>query len=60
MPPKKWKVEELAKEAEVSLGQVSNVKKLLMDREWIRVDKTGFMMNEPEQLLGEWQEKLFF
>jgi len=57
---KNWKVEELAKEAEVSLGQVSNVKKLLMDREWIRVDKTGFMMNEPEQLLGEWQENYSF
>jgi hypothetical protein len=59
-PGKNWKVEELAKEAEVSLGQVSNVKKLLMDREWIQADKTGFMMNEPEQLLSEWQENYAF
>ena len=59
-PGKSWKVEELAKEAEVSLGQVSNVKKLLMDREWIQADKAGFMMNEPEQLLSEWEENYSF
>lgn len=59
-PGKSWKVEELAKEAEVSLGQVSNVKKLLMDREWIQADKPGFMMNEPEQLLSEWEENYSF
>ena len=59
-PGKGWKVEELAKEAQVSLGQVSNVKKLLMDREWIQVDKTGFMANEPEQLLREWEENYSF
>jgi hypothetical protein len=59
-PGKSWKVEELAKEAEVSLGLVSNVKKLLMDREWIRADKAGFIINEPEQLLSEWQENYSF
>ncbi|MBU2499231.1 MAG: hypothetical protein KKE57_10040 [Proteobacteria bacterium] len=59
-PGKSWKVEELAKEAEVSLGQVSNVKKLLMDREWIQADKAGFMMNEREQLLSEWQANYSF
>ncbi len=55
-----WKVEELAQEAQVSLGQVSNVKKLLMDREWILVDKRGFILNKPEQLLKEWQENYSF
>jgi hypothetical protein len=59
-PGRGWKVEELSKEAQVSLGQVSNVKKLLMDREWIRADKTGFMLIEPEQLLREWEENYSF
>lgn len=59
-PGKSWKVEEIAKEAQVSLGQVSNVKKLLLDREWIQADKVGFMMNEPEQLLSEWEENYSF
>ncbi len=30
-----WRMQELADEANVSLGQVANVKKLLADREWI-------------------------
>jgi len=36
-----WKVADLAEEAQVSLGQISNVKKLLMDRE------TGFWISIP-------------
>jgi hypothetical protein len=51
-PNTKWKTEELAKAAEVSLGQVSNVKKLLADREWI--DLSDFRLKEPRQLLEEW------
>jgi hypothetical protein len=31
-----WRMQELADAAEVSLGQVANVKKLLADREWIQ------------------------
>jgi len=55
-----WKMGELAEEAQVSLGQVSNVKKLLMDREWIQVDSPGFVLSEPEQLLKEWEENYTF
>lgn len=49
---KSWKTEELANTAKVSLGQVSNVKKLLADREWI--DVFNFRLKEPLQLLMEW------
>lgn len=51
-PGNSWKIEELANTAEVSLGQVSNVKKLLADREWI--DAFDFKLTEPRQLLMEW------
>lgn len=34
-PKRQWKVQELAEVARVSLGQASNVKLLLEDREWI-------------------------
>jgi Transcriptional regulator, AbiEi antitoxin, Type IV TA system len=53
---KAWKLQELAKEAGVSLGQASNVKKLLSDREWIRTDPDGFILDKPEALLEEWAE----
>lgn len=55
-PRQKWKMSALAEEAGVSLGQVFNVKKLLADREWIRVDPDGFSLHEPEALLGEWSQ----
>ncbi len=59
-PKKVWKIQELAEEAQVSLGQVSNVKKLLFDREWIQTEKNGFFLNTPESLLKEWSENYAF
>ena len=55
-PKRAWKVEELAKEAEVSLGLVSKVKALLRDREWIDERRDGLVLTEPEALLQEWSD----
>lgn len=55
-PGKSWKTKELSEEAQVSLGQVSNVKRLLADREWIRTEPDGFALSDPEALLREWGE----
>jgi hypothetical protein len=54
--PREWKVEELALEADVSLGQVSNVKKLLADQEWIDKKAVGFSLIDPFSLLEEWSQ----
>jgi len=59
-PKKSWKTVDLADEARVSLGQVSNVKKLLLDREWIAVKKPGFVLTEPGELLQEWKNNYSF
>lgn len=40
--PRTWRTQALADEAQVSLGQVASVKKLLADREWIESGPTGF------------------
>lgn len=55
-PSKAWKTEALANEAQVSLGQIANVKRLLADREWIEVGPVGFRLSRPERLLSEWAE----
>lgn len=56
MPPLwSWKVTELAKAAGVSLGQVSNVRKLLLDREWAVADEAGLRVSKPEELARAWQ-----
>lgn len=49
-----WKVQPLADQAGVSLGHVSNVKKLLADREWVVSNKAGSLLAQPEALLAEW------
>jgi len=52
-PGRVWKTQDLADEARVSLGQVANVKKLLLDREWI-TKQDGISLTTPWMLLEEW------
>ena len=54
-PNKSWKVEELQKKAQVSLGLVSKVTKKLIDQNWVKKD-AGFRLTEPESLLREWSK----
>ncbi len=53
-PGRWWKVKSLADTAGVSLGQSFNVKKLLLDREWIEAGRKEFRLNAPADLLAEW------
>jgi hypothetical protein len=55
-PQRTWKFAELAQAADVSLGQVANVKKLLADREWLSVNNAGMYLREPGALLDEWSK----
>lgn len=59
-PHRAWKITDLAAEAEVSVGQVANVKKRLADREWIEVTGKGLAMIAPERLLSEWSQAYDF
>jgi hypothetical protein len=54
--PRMWRMQELAEEAQVSLGQVAGVKKLLVDREWIETGPAGFglVKRAVAPLLQEW------
>jgi len=53
-----WRMQELADEAQVSLGQVANVKKILSDREWIESEEAGFRLRSLDTavlpLITEW------
>lgn len=53
-PIRTWKVADLQKAAGVSLGHVSNVRKLLLDHEWASAVEGGLRVTEPEGLLREW------
>lgn len=59
-PIRSWKMQLLAREAGVSLGQVANVKRLLLEREWIKSGRDGFQLIAPDKLLAEWSENYDF
>lgn len=53
-----WRTQPLAREAGVSLGQVANVKRMLLDREWIEQNEDGFRLRSFDDavlpLLEDW------
>ena len=60
-PKKDWFVKDLAREANISIGQASNLKKRLLEYEFIEEigDERGFKfrLSNPEALLNRWAEK---
>jgi hypothetical protein len=56
-PQLAWKVADLAEKAEVSIGQVSNVRRALIEREWAGVEAgEGFRLTKPDALLDAWRD----
>jgi hypothetical protein len=51
-----WRVTELAKVTGVSLGHVSNVRAVLLQREWARVSNQRIFLSNPNALLDAWCE----
>ncbi|MBJ7418059.1 MAG: hypothetical protein JHC88_21850 [Niveispirillum sp.] len=54
-PGRSWRVTELADVAKVSLGQVSNVRGKLIEREWASVTPDGVRLIRPDALLDDWR-----
>jgi hypothetical protein len=55
-PGHAWRVTELAKEAAVSVGHISNVRTALLDREWAKVSSHGLTLSDPDALLDAWRD----
>lgn len=55
-PSHPWRVLDLAKAANVSVGQVSNVRTALRDREWADVADGGLLLRRPDALLDAWRD----
>jgi Transcriptional regulator, AbiEi antitoxin, Type IV TA system len=56
-PKRAWRVVELAKAADVSLGHVSNVRTGLIRREWAQEAEHGFYLSKPDALLDAWRDQ---
>ncbi|MGJ5813321.1 type IV toxin-antitoxin system AbiEi family antitoxin [Paludibaculum fermentans] len=55
-PHRRWRVEELAQSAGVSLGHASNVGSGLLDREWADRSAQGLFLAKPNELLDAWRD----
>ena len=55
-PARSWRVASLAEAANASLGHVSNVRKALLEREWIEIRGDGLVLVKPDTLLKSWRE----
>ncbi len=53
-PKKPWKVQDLAREARVSLGLTAKVKQRLLDLEFARDEKDGLLLVRAEDLIRQW------
>lgn len=50
-----WRVKELEEKAGVSLGQVSNIRKALLEREWAEARSDGLILRRADALLDAWR-----
>lgn len=55
-PHRVWRVMQIAEQAKVSLGQVSNLRQRLLDEEWAVVEKGGLRLSKPRELLEAWRQ----
>ncbi len=59
-PKRLWQVQELAKEANVSLGLAYKVKERLLDLEYAAEKKKSVSLSRPQELLNKWAENYTF
>ena len=59
-PLKPWRLQALAEEADVSVGQVFKVKELLKEKEWLEEADRGIFLSKPKALLTAWAEHYRF
>jgi hypothetical protein len=55
-PARAVRLKEIADGAQVSLGQVHNVKEGLLDREWASTTAEGLVLTDPDALLEGWRD----
>jgi hypothetical protein len=53
-PSKKWYVENISKEAKISIGLASRIKQALLAKEWITEENRQVFLSKPETAIAEW------
>ena len=55
-PERPWRVTDLARAADASIGHVSNIRRGLLEREWAEKQENGINLVQPRALLTTWRE----
>jgi len=53
-PKKVWKLVDIARESNISLGWASKIKDMLKNSEWLSIVDKGFYCSNPKETLEEW------
>ena len=53
-PSKRWFVDDLSREAGISIGLASRVKQALLSEEWIKEENKSFYLVKPDDMLSQW------
>jgi len=56
-PSQPWRIQALANEAQVSIGQAFKVKEMLLKKDWIEETERGISLTSPRELLAAWAEQ---
>jgi hypothetical protein len=59
-PAKRLYVEDLSREAGISIGLTSRVKQSLLALEWIREENKSFNLVKPEEVLNQWAGNYYY
>lgn len=59
-PGRSWQVQELAEEANVSLGLAFKIKERLLDMEYASDEQKAIVLSRPQELLDKWSESYSF
>ena len=59
-PSHPWRIQALADEAGVSIGQSFKVKNSLREKQWLEETDRGFVLTKPRELLAAWAEQYRF
>lgn len=55
-PKRAWRITELADAANASIGHVSRIRKVLLNREWAQKRENGVALADPDALMDSWRD----
>lgn len=59
-PYQVWKIIDLSKEADISMGMITHIRRRLEEEKWVNKQEVGFSLAKPDMLLMDWVDHYRF